>query len=149
MADPDIEITPTAPETPTETPTGQTTEPTPPAPPVYSMAEWLKGMVADFDVSDASIKAILYNNHVDGTLSVDQIDERSKDLSLADLYMALATSSSKTGSVYDADGGWQRGRSTKNVVDRRWFRDQANRLYLKWDPSRLDGTGAFVLKGIY
>ena len=115
----------------------------------YTIADWLRGMVADFDVNDATIKAILYNNNLEADLEVSEVSERSKDLSLADLYMALATSSSKTGSVYDADGGWQRGRATKNVVDRRWFRDQANRLYLKWDPSRVDESGAFVLKGIY
>lgn len=113
------------------------------------IGQWLKGMVADFDVSDSTINAILYNHHLSADVYMDEVSEKDKDLSLADLYMALATSSSKTGSVYDADGGWQRGRSTKNVVDRRWFRDQANRLYAKWDPSLVDNSGNFVLKGIY
>lgn len=115
----------------------------------YTLSEWLKGMVADFDVPDASIKAILYNNGVDDNPFMSEVTEKAKDLSLADLYMLLATSSSKTGSIYDADGGWQRGRSTKNVVDRNWFRDAANRLYLKWAPEKVDPSGVFVLKGIY
>lgn len=115
----------------------------------YTISAWLKGMVADFDVPDAAIKAILYNNGVDEETVMDDISEKQKDLSLADLYMLLATSSSKTGSIYDADGGWQRGRSTKNVVDRNWFRDAANRLYLKWAPEKVDQSGVFVLKGIY
>ena len=115
----------------------------------YLLSEWLKGMVADFDVPDATIKAILYNNGVSDDPYITDVSEKAKDLSLADLYMMLATSSSKTGSIYDADGGWQRGRSTKNVVDRKWFRDAANRLYLKWNPELADKSGAFVLKGIY
>lgn len=115
----------------------------------YTITAWLRGMVADFDVSDSTIRAILYNNNVEMDELLEEVPEKNKDLSLADLYMALATSSSKTGSTYDADGGWQRGRATRNVVDRRWFRDQANRLYLKWDPSKVDGSGVFVLKGIY
>ena len=116
---------------------------------IYTVEAWLRGMVADFDIPDATIKAVLYNNSVDGSTDISLVSEKDRDLSLADLYMALATSSSQTGSIYDADGGWQRGRSTKNVVDRRWFRDQANRLYLKWDPARVDESGVFVLKGIY
>ena len=115
----------------------------------YTIIEWLKGMVADFDVSDATIRAILYNNNVEMDELLEDVPEKNKDLSLADLYMALATSSSKTGSIYDADGGWQKGRSTKNVVDHRWFRDAANRLYLKWGSDKADNSGNFVLKGIY
>lgn len=115
----------------------------------YTITAWLRGMVADFDVSDSTIRAILYNNNVEMDELLEEVPEKNKDLSLADLYMALATSSSKTGSTYDADGGWQRGRATRNVVDRRWFRDQANRLYLKWDASKVDESGVFVLKGIY
>ena len=116
---------------------------------IYTITDWLKGMVADYDVPDAAITAILYNNRVSASAAMDSLPEKDKDLSLADLYMFLATSSSKTGSVYDADGGWQRGRSTKNVIDRDWFREAANRLYLKWAPEKVDSTGAFVLKGIY
>lgn len=115
----------------------------------YTIIEWLKGMVADFDVSDATIRAILYNNSLEADALLEEVPERNKDLSLADLYMALATSSSKSGSIYDSDGGWQKGRSTKNVVDRRWFRDAANRLYLKWGSDKADTFGNFVLKGIY
>lgn len=115
----------------------------------YTIADWLKGMVADFDINDATLRAVLYNNNVEGDTPLDAVSEKDRDLSLADLYMALATSSSKTGSVYDSDGGWQKGRTTKNVVDRRWFRDAANRLYLKWGSDKADISGNFVLKGIY
>lgn len=115
----------------------------------YTVEAWLRGMVADFDIPDATIKAVLYNNSVDGNTDISLVSEKDRDLSLADLYMALATSSSKSGSVYDSDGGWQKGRSTKNVVDRRWFRDAANRLYLKWGSDKADTFGNFVLKGIY
>ena len=115
----------------------------------YTITAWLRGMVADFDVSEATIRAILYNNNVGMDDLLEEVPEKNKDLSLADLYMALATSSSKSGSVYDSDGGWQKGRATKNVVDRKWFRDLANRLYAKWAPEKVTEYGSFVLKGIY
>lgn len=115
----------------------------------YTIKEWLKGMVADFDVSDQTLTAILYNNGLESDVLMVDVDEKSKDLSLADLYMSLATSSSKSGSIYDSDGGWQKGRATKNVVDRSFFKDQANRLYAKWDPSRVLDTGAIKLRNLY
>lgn len=115
----------------------------------YTINAWLKGMVADYDVSDATLTAILYNNDIVASTDMDDVTEMQRDLALADLYMSLATSSSKTGSVYDADGGWQKGRATKNVVDRDWFRDQANRLYAKWNSDKADTYGRLVLKGIY
>ena len=115
----------------------------------YTIKEWLKGMAADFDVSDQTLRAILYNNGLSGDTDVADVSEKSKDLSLADLYMSLASSSSKSGSIYDSDGGWQRGRATKNVVDRSWFRDRANDLYKKWAPEKVVTHGKIVLKNLY
>ena len=118
---------------------------------IYSIRDWLTGMVADYDVPAQTLDAILRARiGSDGSLiPFEDASEKDKDLSLADLYMSIANSSSKTGSVYDSDGGWQRGRTTKNVVDRSWFRDQANRLYKKWDDPLASNYGKFVMKGIY
>lgn len=115
----------------------------------YTLKDWLKGMVADFDISDESLKAVMFNNGADMATEMTDVDERTKDLCLADIYMSLATSSSKTGSVYDSDGGWQKGRATKNVVDRGWFRDQANRLYKKWGSNKASDYGRLTMKNLF
>lgn len=115
----------------------------------YTISAWLKGMVADFDISDQTLKAVVYNNGLTESVPMYEIDEKSRDLCLADLYMAISTSSSKSGSIYDSDGGWQKGRATKNVVDRRWFKDQANALYRKWAPEKVSDSGTITLKSLY
>lgn len=115
----------------------------------YTLREWLRGMVADFDIADETLRAVLFNNGADLCTGMCDATEKMRDLCLADLYMALATSSSKSGSVYDSDGGWQKGRSTKNVVDRGWFREQANRLYRKWCPEKVSEFGHLTLRNLY
>lgn len=115
----------------------------------YTLRDWLKGMVADFDISDETFKAVLFNNGATLGTPMAGTPARTRDLCLADLYMAIATSSSKSGSVYDSDGGWQKGRTTKNVVDRAWFRDQANRLYRKWGSAKAFDDARLVMKNLF
>ena len=115
----------------------------------YTIKDWLKGKVADFDVSDQTLTAILYDYGLSDNPAIENVSEKSKNLALADLYMSLSTSSSKSGSIYDSDGGWQRGRATKNVVDRSWFRDRANDIYKIWAPEKVTTHGKIVLKNLY
>lgn len=115
----------------------------------YTLRDWLKGMVSDYDIAEETIKAVLFNNGADLNTGMCDASQQTRDLCLADLYMLLATSSSKSGSVYDSDGGWQKGRSTKNVVDRGWFRDQANKLYRKWDSTKVSEFGRLTLKNLF
>lgn len=116
---------------------------------IRTIKEWLKAKVAEFDLSDLTIESILIDNGVACDTRLLDASEKQKDLTLADVYMALATSPSKSGSIYDADGGWQKGRATKNVVDREWFRKEANRLYLKWNSPKATTYGEIVLKKLY
>lgn len=74
----------------------------------YTIKNWLKGMVGDYEITDSTFESILFNNGLDADTPAVETSEMERDLSLADLYMAIATSSSKSGSIYDSDGGWQR-----------------------------------------
>ena len=116
---------------------------------ISTISEWLKAKVAEYDLSDLTIESILLDNGVSADLAIGETTEQQRDLTLADAYMALAVSPSKSGSIYDADGGWQKGRATKNIVDREWFRKEANRLYLKWNSPKATTYGAIVMKKLY
>lgn len=116
---------------------------------IRTIKDWLRAMVADHDVSDLTLQAVLLNNSVDGDTPFPSSTEKQRDLCLADVYMSLATSPSKSGSTYDSDGGWQKGRATKNVIDRAWFRAQANRLYAKWDPEKASDYGSLTMRKLY
>lgn len=116
----------------------------------YSIETWLSGMV-DYNVPEATLQAILFNNGVPQGLPASEATEKQRDLCLADLLMWLASSSSATSGEYVSDGGWQHQKSNKNVVDRAGLKARAERLYLKWgSPKAADlSAGKMVFRDLY
>lgn len=107
--------------------------------------------MVDFDVPDAAIMAILFNNEVTpGTLMLD-IAEMQKDLCLADLLMWLSSSSTASSGEYVSDGGWSHQKSNKQVVDREGLIKRAQQLYAKWDSDKADTAVGkrITIKAIY
>ena len=103
----------------------------------YTIEQWLVGMV-DFNVPEATIKAILFNNGVTEGTSASDADERERDLCLADLLMWLSSSSTATSGEYISDGGWQHQKANKVVVDRAGLIARAKVLYAKWNSEKAD-----------
>lgn len=114
-----------------------------------TIEQYLKGKV-DFNLPTEAIEAILADNGVTPGSSLASVSERQKDLCLADIYMWVATSSSQSGSESESDGGWQRTRAAKVVVDRTWFRTLANQLYAKWNSDKATLTkGRMTMRDLY
>ena len=103
----------------------------------YTIETWLRGMV-DFDVPDATIMAILFNNEVASGIPVVSTSEMERDLCLADLLMWLSSSSTATSGEYISDGGWQHQKANKVVVDRAGLIARAKSLYAKWNSEKAD-----------
>ena len=101
----------------------------------YTIETWLRGMV-DFDVPDATIMAILFNNEVEMGTSVAKTSEKERDLCLADLLMWLSSSSTASSGEYISDGGWSHQKSNKQVVDRAGLVNRAKELYAKWNSDK-------------
>ena len=101
----------------------------------YTIEQWLVGMV-DFNVPEATIKAILFNNGVTEGTSASDADERERDLCLADLLMWLSSSSTASSGEYISDGGWSHQKSNKQVVDRAGLVNRAKELYAKWNSDK-------------
>ena len=101
----------------------------------YTIEQWLVGMV-DFNVPEATIKAILFNNKVTDGTPVSNVAERERDLCLADLLMWLSSSSTASSGEYISDGGWSHQKSNKQVVDRAGLIKRAQELYAKWDSDK-------------
>lgn len=97
-----------------------------------TVENWLRGKV-DYDVPELTIAAILEDNGINEGEYASEICQRQKDLALADLYSWVATSSTSSSGEYESDGGWQKQKSAKNVVNRGWFAQEAARLRKKWD----------------
>ena len=116
----------------------------------YTIEQWLVGMV-DFNVPEATIKAILFNNKVTEGTSASDVDERERDLCLADLLVWLSSSSTATSGEYISDGGWQHQKANKVVVDRAGLIARARDLYKKWNSEKANSVvgGKITIKPIY
>ena len=116
----------------------------------YTIETWLRGMV-DFDVPDATIMAILFNNEVTSGTPVASTSEMQRDLCLADLLMWLSSSSTASSGEYISDGGWSHQKSNKQVVDRAGLIRRAQELYAKWDSDKAKAAvgSKITIKSIY
>ena len=116
----------------------------------YTIETWLKGMV-DFDVPDATILAILFNNEVSTNTPVIHTSEKQRDLCFADLLMWLSSSSTASSGEYISDGGWSHQKSNKQVVDRNGLVRRAQALYAKWDSDKAESAvgSRITIKSIY
>lgn len=116
----------------------------------YNIETWLRGMV-DFDVPDATLMAILFNNDVALGTPVEDTSEKERDLCLADLLMWLSSSSTASSGEYISDGGWSHQKSNKQVVDRNGLVRRAQALYAKWDSDKAESAvgSRITIKSIY
>lgn len=116
----------------------------------YTIETWLLGMV-DFDVPEATIMAILFNNEVSQGASIADTSEKERDLCLADLLMWLSSSSTASSGEYISDNGWSHQKSNKQVVNRAGLIQRAQELYAKWNSDKANtavGT-KITVKPIY
>ena len=116
----------------------------------YTIETWLRGMV-DFDIPDATLMAILFNNEVAPGTSVSSTSEKERDLCHADLLMWLSSSSTASSGEMISDGGWSHQKSNKQVADRAGLISRARELYAKWNSDKAKAAvGAKItVKAIY
>ena len=107
--------------------------------------------MVDFDVPDATLMAILFNNDVASGTPVEDTSEKERDLCLADLLMWLSSSSTASSGEYISDGGWSHQKSNKQVADRNGLVRRAQALYAKWDSDKAESAvgSRITIKSIY
>ena len=105
-----------------------------------TLAAWFRAKTEHIlDVSDDFIWATFLHRGVeDDETLVSEVDERTRDLILADAYYGAAISSTKSGTQGESDGGWTHYVAIKNVVSRDALLKMANDLYAKWDEPLVD-----------
>jgi hypothetical protein len=116
-----------------------------------TLVRWLRAKTdLILDLTDDFIYATLLHRGVtdDATL-VGAVDERTRDLILADTYYGAAISSVKSGTQGEADGGWTHYVAIKNVVSRDALMQMAKDLYDKWDEPFEDPKPKIRMKDLY
>lgn len=102
-------------------------------PQAYTITDWLQGKVA-ITISDETIASICFDRQVETTALAADCDEKTRDLTLADLYMFCATLPTSTATIDDKNGNWEHkeGSVTMSAADKKQYRKMAYWLYKKW-----------------
>lgn len=116
-----------------------------------TLAGWFRAkMDPIIDFSDDFIWATLLHRGVDDDETlVSDVDERTRDLILADAYYGAAISSTKSGTQGESDGGWTHYVAIKNVVNRDALLRMAKDLYDKWGEPFADPTSKIRMRNLY
>ena len=116
-----------------------------------TMASWLKAKTSHIiDYPDEFVYAtLLHRGVLDDEITVGDVDERTRDLCLADMYYGAAISSTKSGTQGEADGGWTHYVAIKNVVNRDALMRMAEDLYAKWDEPFSNPNPKITLRNLY
>jgi len=116
-----------------------------------TLVSWLRAKTdLILDLTDDFIYATLLHRGVtDDETKVGEVDERTRDLILADTYYGAAVSSVKSGTQGEADGGWTHYVAIKNVVNRDALMQMAKDLYDKWDEPFEDPKPKIRMKDLY
>lgn len=116
-----------------------------------TLVSWLRAKTElILDLSDDFIWATLLHRGVDDDETmVSDVDERTRDLILADSYFGAAISSVKSGTQGETDGGWTHYVAIKNVVSRDALMQMAKDLYDKWDEPFIDPKPKIRMKDLY
>lgn len=116
-----------------------------------TLMSWLRAKTElILDLSDDFIYATFLHRGVDDDETlVSDVDERTRDLILADVYFNAAVSSVKSGTQGETDGGWTHYVAIKNVVSRDALMQMAKDLYDKWDEPFVDPKPKIRMKDLY
>lgn len=112
---------------------------------------WLRTKAEPYmDLSDDFLYASMVHRGIDDdTALLSDATDKQKDLCFADILFAAATSSVKTGTQGESDGGWTHYISIKNTVNRDGLLRMARALYEKWNEPFFDTTSQIRLSPLY
>lgn len=116
-----------------------------------TFVRWLTAKAEPYiDLSNDLLYATLVARGInDDEIMYSDATEKQRDLCLADIYYAAATSSVKTGTQGESDGGWTHYVAIKNTVNRDGLLRMAKALYDKWGESFFDTTPKIRMKPLY
>lgn len=100
--------------------------------------DYLKGK-AGFNVPDSMISAVMIDGGIPRGTYVSDLDQRTRELLLADLLYSAITIPSRTGSAEDSDGGWKHKEAEVEftATDKKIMLQRANELRARWGLNKI------------
>lgn len=116
-----------------------------------TFVRWLTAKAEPYmDMSDDFLYSIMIGREIkDDNLMYSDVTKKQRDLCLADLYFAAATSSIKTGTQGESDGGWTHYVAIKNSVNRPGLLKAAKDIYERYGEPFIDMTPKMTMKKLY
>ena len=116
-----------------------------------TFVRWLRAKAEPYmDLSDDFLYAtMLVRGIPDDEWMYADASKKQRDLCLADIYFAAATSSIKTGTQGESDGGWTHYVAIKNTSNRAALMDMAKALYDEWGEEYIDTVSKIRMKPLY
>lgn len=116
-----------------------------------TFVRWLRAKAEPYmDLSDDFLFATLVARGIeDDETMYSDATEKQRDLCLADVYYAAATSSVKSGTQGETDGGWTHYVAIKNASNRPALLALAKSLYDKWNEQFFDTTPKIRMRKLY
>lgn len=98
-----------------------------------TIQEWLQGKVG-VTISNEAMRTAMWSSNIQEGTPMCAISPEQADLALAEIYWWVASLPSTKNKVEDSDGQWKHidGGHIMSEQDKRWYRDEANRLWSKW-----------------
>lgn len=108
---------------------------------VLTIEDYLRGMVPA-DLPERALASIFAKRGIEAGTAAGTLDEKLRDLSLADVYVYVSAMPSVRNNTEDSDGGWKHteGGYQMTVSDKRALRALARRLLEKWGERLPIGT---------
>lgn len=103
-------------------------------PSVYTIEDYLCGLV-NFDIPDSAVKSIFAKRGIAFSSAYEEVEEKLRRLSEADLYVWIAMSPSRVTSESDSDNGWSHSGKgyTLSESDKKRYLTLANAIYEEYD----------------
>lgn len=101
----------------------------------YMFSKWLSDSV-NIGVSEGLVRSILAEREVNEDSLYSDVDIRTRNLCMADLYSRIAlTSPNREGAVSDSDNGWSHsdGGYTLSEYDKKQLLNTANAIYAMYN----------------
>lgn len=114
----------------------------------YTIEDYLLAQV-NLNVSSSLVIPILLRRGVAPDSLLKEVDDKLKDLTLADFYVKIATTTpDRIGAVTDTDNGWTHsdGGYTISKTYREWLLKQANAIYAEYDEPLVGARNAFKMR---
>lgn len=106
----------------------------------FDIIEYISTLAGNFILDAALCKRIAMERGVSSVTSYDELEQKQKDLLLADVLFAIYLSPDSTSSITQQHGAYTKTVGSQTINDKKCIYNTMIALYRKWDDEKLDSV---------